>query len=128
MGAASLQAVATRLVRKNGRDVSLVRLSRRAKDPSKPHRGTSEIEEAKITVKAFIADYAEDDIDGDAIRRGDQRALIEVNLETAGDINSATDFTKFDRLIDNGREWRIVTIGPVQLGSTDLVFKAQLRA
>ena len=96
MGAASLQAVATRLVRKNGRDVSLVRLSRRAKDPSKPHRGTSEIEEAKITVKAFIADYAEDDIDGDAIRRGDQRALIEVNLETAGDINSATDFTKFD--------------------------------
>lgn len=128
MGAASLQAVATRLIRKNGRDVQLVRLSRRAKDPSKPHRGTSEIEDAKITVKAFISKYQERDIDGDNIRRGDQRALIEVKLSDQADIDSTTDFSTFDRLIDGTRRWRIENIESVELGTTTLVYKAQLRA
>ena len=106
----------------------MVRNSRRPKDPSKPHRGTSRIEEAKITVKAFIAGFAESDIDGDNIRRGDQRALIEVNLAEQTNIDSSTDFSEFDEIIDQTRRWRIERIEAIELGTTVLAFKAVLRA
>lgn len=121
---ARLRATATRLVRKNGRDVVLRRDSRQAKNDDKPWRGNRPCPAEEITVKAAIVSYREKDIDGERIKRGDRQAVIEVPVKNSEDV----DARFYDLIEDRDEKWRIVTMDKVEPANLTVVYIAQLRA
>lgn len=121
---AKLKATATRLIRKNGRDVVVVKESQVPKDPEKPWLGNQCVDQDE-TVRAAIVDYREQDIDGSRIKRGDRRALIEVPSDTDG---NEIDLRFFDRLDDRGERWRMVNIQKIEPADITVVYDVQLRS
>lgn len=119
-----LQATATRLIRKNGRAVTVVRASTNPKDPEKPWRGNQCVD-TELPTFAAIVDYQERDIDGERIRRGDRRALIEVPKDSDG---NEIDLRFFDRLDDRGERWRMMNIQKIEPANTTVVYDVQLRS
>lgn len=106
----------------------MVKESRQAEDPEKPWRKKGCTDEERLTVRAAIVDYDENDIDGERIRRGDKRALIEVPLEDSTDPTSDIDLRDFDILVDQGERWRMEDVNKVDPADVVVVYDVQLRA
>lgn len=118
-----LRATATRLIRKNGREVELVIDSKKPKDTTKPWRSNRPCSKNTVTVFAAIVKYNEKDIDGSRIKAGDRRALIEIKIEDDAEI----DLRFYDLLIDRDERWRIENIEKIEPSTTTVVYDAQLR-
>ena len=118
---AALALTAERLIEDNGRDVTFVKVSETPIDANEPWRGNTSAE-TTVVAKAVLSDYAKEDIDGDLIRTGDQRAVV-AELSVTGN-----DLEEFEIMRDDeNQEWRIINVDKVRPGPTTLVFVAQLR-
>lgn len=119
-----MAATAKRLIEKNGRTVTLVRLSRSALDTNKPWRGPDPDPDpapAAITCKAVIVPYEAKELEGSLIRNGDKRAFI------ADTSLPDHDLEKFDTLIDGGDTYKIVSVALFNPGDVRLLYEIQLR-
>lgn len=116
---AKLRNTARRLIQENGRSVTLVKDSRTPDDNTKPWLG-GDTNDTSVTLNAAIVQYREQDIDGDRIRRGDRRAIVEV--PTGND-----DLRQFDRLIDRNETWGIVSINKIEPADITVVYVMQIR-
>ena len=115
----SLAAVATRLIKANGRDVTLKRRSRTPDNPDKPWRGTDCGGDQEVTVRASITSYTEDEIDGDLVRRGDRVAWVGAE--------SGVSVEEYDFLVDGGARWKIMDVEKIRPATTAVAYRLQLR-
>lgn len=118
--------LAERLISKHGRSVTLAKLSRTPEDSDQPWRGTDPDPEVgyefSLEVVAVFIDYNEDEIDGDAVRRGDKRLLV------AAKPVAGTDLLKADCLLDDGSVYGIIRGNLLKPGTTEILYDFQVRA
>lgn len=118
---AGLADVAQELIEDNGRTATLVKVSEVPADASQPWRGNTSIETTQV-VSAVFLDYMKEDIDGDLVRNGDQRAFI------AEKSAPGIDFQDYEILRDDeDQEWKIIDVDKKRPGPTTIVFILQLR-
>ncbi len=118
---AKLALTAQRLIEGNGRSVTFIKVSETPIDPNEPWRGNTSAETTAVA-NAVLSSYDKEDIDGDLIRAGDQRAVV-AELSVPGQ-----DIEDFELLRDDeNQEWKIINVTKVRPGPTTLVFVAQLR-
>lgn len=122
---AALAGDVKQLIEDNGRSVDLIKASESAELSSKPWRGSSTVDDEKITATAILIEYEEDEIDDQLVRRGDQRCLLAATSTEVAD----KDITAYDSLDDTGvtGEWHIINVKPIQPGDTLIVYDIQLR-
>lgn len=119
---ASLALVAQTLLEDNGRACTLIRLEETPTDANMPWRGSDFDAAEEVGATAVFLAFRDDDVDGDLIRRGDQRAFV-AELTVPG-----VDLRQFDLLRDDaGLEWKVVSVETVRPGGTTLLFKLHLR-
>lgn len=124
-----IAATAKRLIEANGRTVSLVRLDRDPADPDMPWRGPAVVDSAPYdpldypSPKAVIVPYTEDDIDGTLVRHGDKRAYVAATSTAVAALNLA----EYDGLIDNGEQYKIVSVNILNPGEIIILYEMQLR-
>lgn len=87
----------------------------------------------RITVKAAMIDYTEEDRDETLYRSGDKRALIaasavEQALTTQGFAIPLPKFKEFDFLLDGDDRWKIEKIDLIAPGPVDVVYDCRLRS
>ena len=117
MDYAKLAALSTRLIAENGQSVTIVKASRTVANPAEPWRGT-EASTTTTAVKAVISGYKESDTDGELVRRGDLKAIID----------SGVDVRKQDHLIDaDGKQFKILVVKMIRPGPTTIFYELQLR-
>lgn len=121
----NLAAVAKRLIEENGRPVVLVQMTTTVADAAMPWRGTTGADVTR-SMTAVNFDYKAEDVDGERIKRGDQRLLVAATSMTAG-----TDLTKYDQVQDTDgailKTYRIVKARKITPGPTDVYWELQLR-
>lgn len=116
-------ALAKRLIALNGQDVTLRAFaSAAAPDVTKPWRPGA-VTAADKTVRAVFLDYDQEYVDGEMIRRGDQRALL-----ASTDTSSAAITPSVDGHVLRGAEvWRIVQVSPLAPNEQTVMFELQVR-
>lgn len=118
-----LAATATRMIKKTGRDVDIIKLNRTDSDSSKPWRGNTAPRtspEQTVTVKAtFVQPDSTTQLGLSTVRadgllkRSDQIMIVApttVNLED------------FDEVLDGGTRWGIVGVEVLQPGIVRLLY------
>lgn len=76
---------------------------------------------ADVACHVAISEYAERQIDGTAIRRGDRRAIVS-RLAIGGE-----PVADRDKIIEGGRTWRIVAVRGFSSGEQEAAYECQLR-
>lgn len=115
-----LAVTAERLIRENGREVTIVKRSAAA-PAGEPWEddGTSEAE-TTLTVDAVFLDELVEDLPG---QPGADRTWIGQIFIAASDAGSE-DLTTFDLIRDNGRHVELASVRPLKPGSTTLLYIA----
>lgn len=124
---ASLRATAERLIRENGRDISVVRRSRTAGDPAKPGRA-DDTTTTSITVKGVILFADLEQVDNVTIERDDQLAFI--SAQAVEGVNSSALLEDYDYVEDGGVRFDIINknvIEPGVVGDSRVLYTLQLR-
>lgn len=113
-------ALTARLVTKKGQSVTLRSFTAGAPaDASKPWKPGSNAA-VDQTVDAVFLDYAQDYIDGDMVRQGDQRVFI-----AASGLSSDPEV---EGVVVRGSEvWKIITVRPLNPGGQKIMFELQVR-
>ncbi len=115
-----MAALATKLVKKFGADVQLVKENRDPADVNKPHRG-NDTPDTVVIVKGAITFFEDEEVDGDIIRRGDLGCWIGA---VAGQ-----DISTFDFCIDNGgTRFKIENVLTIKPAALVVAYRLQLRA
>lgn len=127
---------ALRLLTANGRQVQIVRLSNKAKDPNMPWYGSEELPDSTITVTAaFVDPVSEKDLGSaemltnvgneTSVKSGSQIAFIAAteNLDANG---NPIDIATYHRMIDGGFTYRMVEIHTLSPGGTKLMYEVRL--
>lgn len=116
-----LQATTLRLIEKNGRAVTLQRLSATPSDAAKPWNGpaTPTVAEAVDVIAAFVPhagniEMAKDLLDENLLKRCEQIALVGVT--------EGQDFKAFTQLVDNGVAYKIPFMRVLQPGMPTLLY------
>jgi len=120
---------ARRLIDKNGRAITIVKLSQALDDNAKPWRGEAAPrttpEDSVDAIGVFVplssqqilGIQASPDLD---VTRGQQICLVAAN-------NSAGDLTLHNEILDGGTRWRIVRAQLLQPGSTALLYAFEVK-
>ena len=111
---------AKRIIDKNGRSVEFIKNSSTPVDSDKPWGETDE-NRVSFTTKAAFIDYDVYEVDGDRIRHGDKKMLV-----NAID-NGTNDVVNFDVVLDGIYEWRIKNVNAVQPGDIVVMYEVQVR-
>lgn len=106
------------LLEKFGRTVQVRADASTPTDPSKPWRGNST--GVAVDATAVILAYTKKEIDGQLVKHGDMKALVDPTIPLA-------DMRSYDVLIDQGETWNILSIETVNPGQDLLLYKLQLR-
>lgn len=126
---ASFRALADRLIRENGRDLSIVRRDQaNLTDPAKPWRGSTEADTITTVVKGVFIEYEKEDFDGTLVKRGDKRVLIaaqDVEDETTGALSVKVE--DYDHILDAAVRWKIITADLIEPGSLRIMYDVQVR-
>jgi hypothetical protein len=125
----SFQNLAERLIEANGRDLSLVRRDQvNLTDPTKPWRGSTEVDTITVVVKGVFIDFEKEDFDGSLVRRGDKRVLIAAKSVTdEGGNASNLKIEDYDHILDAGVRWKIITVETIEPGPLRIMFDIQVR-
>ena len=124
--------LATRLIGKRGRDVTIAKSGNVVVDALKPWRNrtgpaTEPSPGTSITGKGVFINQAdqdnfgfiEEDLGGTQLKRGQQRVLVD-----QGALSVDTEIDQFDILIDSrdGRMWRIMAANVLEPGTTRILY------
>lgn len=117
----SVRALATRLIQKNGRDVTLTTNTASAPaDADKPWRA-GEVSQATNTVRAVIIPFKQAYVDGNLIRFDDKQAYV--SAEAIDGINIALK----DTIVDGNNNYRVVEVEDISPGEQKILWVLQLR-
>lgn len=109
-----MAATTQRLIEKNGRRISILRLNRTPTDPSKPWRGGEtprDPEAVKVDVKgtfvepASLARYGFYERDDELVKRVTQYVLVAGNS-----VGQEKNFEEFDEVVDGDIHWKITRV------------------
>lgn len=117
----SLVDVAKELILENGRSVTFKKLSRTPADTAKPWRitGTTADPDISTIAVAVLIGFKRSEIDGQIVKNGDMKALV---APVTG-----VDLTEYNVLIDGSVEWSIKNVELIKPGTTEFLYKIQLR-
>lgn len=116
-------ALAQRLVLKNGRTVTLKRRGTTEVDPAKPWLSVQPAPTSTdISLPAVFIEFRERQIDGEIVRQGDQMCLM-----AAADIATGRPTTD-DTVQDGNVNWKIVNVSTIRPGTSDILYKLQVRS
>lgn len=118
---ARISSVADKLIKNNGRDITLTKKDRTAADPAKPWRGGGTTT-TSITVKGIVLNDREFDADDTLIRRGNRVALISAKSAASNDI------TTFDQMVDGTSTIKIVNVTELKPGPVSILYMLELEA
>ena len=123
---AHLRTVASDLIAKNGRTVTLVHRAVTDSDPTQPWRGPVVGSESSVSVLAANVDLSDDDMKSDLLRTMTKKFLVAaLDLETAasaaGDM-SLGDARNFDIIVDEGARIEISQIVVEKPGDTAVLY------
>jgi len=124
---ASMRSTAERLIRENGRDITVVRRSRTPGDPAKPGRA-DDTTTTSITVKGVILFADLEQVDNVTIERQDQIAFI--SAQAVEGVNPVALLEDYDYVEDSGERLDIINknvIEPGIAGSSRVLYILQLR-
>lgn len=117
----SLAATAKRLIEKNGRTVTITKMSQTPADPAKPHRARNPAADTSVTPTAVVVPFEREQVDGSNVMVDDKMVLV------AQESVSGVDLQSFDRLTDGSDEYDIVKVKKVNPGPTSVVYMIQVR-
>ncbi len=117
-----MTATAKRLIEKNGRTVTLRHKVEADADGDRPWAETTGKSVEADAVGVFL-DYTLAEIDGELIRRGDQKVLFAATSEEL----EGTHVEDFDEVDDGGVIWKIQGVEPLCPGDTCLMYTMQVR-
>lgn len=127
----ALAATAKRLVEANGRAVSLLKDNRDPDNPAQPWRGTSTAPSAPEDTQAAIIAFVPAGGSGLGRLASDAAGTLLVQLDQVGLLAATTvdgiDVEKFDRVLDDGTSWRIVTRAKLQPSTTAVLWVLGLK-
>ncbi len=125
----NFRALADRLIRENGRALTIVRRDQaNFTDPAKPWRGSTEAAEVSTAVTGVFIEYEKEDIDGELVRRGDKRVLIAA--KDVEDESTAAENVKvedYDHVLDGLVRWKILSAELIEPGSQRILYDLQVR-
>ena len=112
------------LIAEQGRTVTVSKAQGLA-TPSKPWRGNASFTSpvAALPVEAVLVRYKANEVDGNAILRTDQKALV-------APPDTGENLLEYDRLVDtdgDGSTWRIKHVDKIEPGSEILLYICQIR-
>jgi len=117
--------LAKRLIAKHGRSMQIRKLSETPEVAGKGWRGPDPDAvvgfEYDLPVIGVVVDYEEEEIDGDQVRRGDKRILIDVLS------NPTVDFTSANSILDETQVYSIVSCNTIKPGTTSILYDIQAR-
>lgn len=116
----SLAASAERLIRENGREVTLVKRIEAPPVAATPWEGDDSAAETTVTADAVFFDELLGGISGEP---GNDRTWIGMILIASNDAG-AEDLTTFDAIRDAGRHIELATISQLKPGSTSIIYIA----
>lgn len=108
-----LAQVALDQIENFGRDCVLVRVTEATYNFTTGANSGGSVTET--TIKAVVTEYAQDQIDGSVIKKGDKLYTI-----AAKDLNAPA-------LNDYLDDWKILNVQTIQTGDTPLLYKCQVR-
>lgn len=117
----SLAATAKRLIEKNGRTVTITKMSQTPADPAKPHRARNAAADTSVTPTAVVVPFESEQVDGSNVMVDDKMVMV------AQESVSGVDLESFDRLTDGSDEYDIVKVKKVNPGPTSVVYMIQVR-
>lgn len=125
----SLRATAERLIRENGRDMTVVKRDQvNLADPSKPWRQNLTTEDVSLTVRGVFAEFEFQDTDGTIVRRGDKQVLVAASaVEDATTGTQTAALETFDYLLDGAVRWQIVNGQSFEPGPSRVLYILQVR-
>ena len=109
---------AVALIAKYGRLITLVDKVTSIPDADEPWNVTAGTDNT-TQVKAVITNYAEKEIDGQLIKQGDKRMTFAAQ--------DGIDFLSFEAVRDNGQEYKMKIMNPIEPGGSAIVYIARLR-
>ena len=120
----ALEDTALALIQKfgQGRTVSLLVPAAAAADPAKPWEVDPTSTESSISsLPAVVTPVAQNVIDGNSVRQGDETVLI------AGKSLGTTIPSTADKILDDGVEKNVVAVQRIRPGTVDYLYKLQVR-
>lgn len=117
----SLATTAKRLIEKNGRTVTITKMSQTPADPAKPHRARNSATDTSVTATAVVVPFDREQVDGSNVMVEDKMVLV------AQESVAGVDLELFDRLTDGSDEYDIVKAEKVNPGATSVVYMIQIR-
>ncbi len=123
MNHAAFAALAESMIAQNGRQITVTKSGSAPVVGGKPWQGVSNAAGsgspgATSTVYGVFTEYAERQIDGTIIRRGDKKCLV------AG---TAAGLETYDAIKDGAATWQIVKTTTLEPGPTRLLYEFQVR-
>ena len=115
----SLAEVATRLIKENGRTVTLKKLSRTASNTSKPWRGTTSSTDVSTSATAVILKNKFKNAKDQMIKSLEAQALVAPL--------TGIDFSDYNLLIDGSDIYGIDSVEKIKPGTTEFLYKFKLR-
>lgn len=116
-------ALAKRMIKKKGQPATLrTFLASQPIDPDQPWVSVDPVVKDQ-TVNTVWLDYAQQYIDGDAIRTGDQRVFAPATDTADQPIDPAPD----SRIIRGSQVWQVVRIKPLSPGGPVVMYEIQVR-
>ncbi|MGI9498547.1 MAG: hypothetical protein ACR2P3_00790 [Geminicoccaceae bacterium] len=117
------RAANRRRVRKQGRDVVLIRTPSANRVAGQPWRGkVAPGEPDRLPVRAMFKDFANSEVDGERVQQTDQRCLIAP--KDLGDVKPTTA----DRIEDDGTVFVVLRVRDYRPGKRSFRYELQLRA
>jgi len=113
-----LAATAERLIRENGREVTIVKRIETPPVATTPWEGDDATAETTVTADAVFLDELVGGISGES---GADRTWIGMILIAADDAGDE-DLTTFDAIRDAGRHVELASIAPLKPGSTSVIY------
>lgn len=125
MDYAKLSLVAKRLIEKNGRTVTLRKLSSTIADNAAPWRGTTGAA-VDCSCKACFFNYDEAEETSDNVTRGSKYAYVAA-LSAVNNSLVPYDLREFESVIDGSETWEIKEVKPLTPGDVTILYRLELK-